>query len=131
MAGTGYRNVEPVVGTDGEKLHSRIRRTYTTLRNDWLVSVIVAHLTQHAVLFEERPDTLIAHPECNALPAPPAVDLEIDHRTIFPFVPRVIRGPRPPALMGFNTQPSCHPFGAPHRVGAMSGRLRDQGIAAP
>jgi len=56
------------------------------LTNDRLVTVIVAGLTQRPVFLEERPDTLIAHPQCDALPATPAVDLEIDHRTVFPFV---------------------------------------------
>src|SRR5262245_60796912 len=118
MAGTGYRNVEPAVGTDGERPHSRkdgdaMRRTYTTLRNDRLVTVVVADLTQRAVLFEERPDTLIAHPECDALPAPPAVDLEIDHRTVFPLVLRLIREPHPPGPHRFQYATVMPPISSP------------------
>jgi len=94
MAGTGYRTPEPAVRGRRADPHSKRRRCDRDrnpshlhhVTNDWLVTVIVADLTQGPVFLEELPDTLIAHPECDALPATPAVDLEIDHRTVFPFV---------------------------------------------
>jgi hypothetical protein len=66
--------------------HCRMRWTLDHVTNGWLVPVIVADLTQCPVLLEERPDTLIAHPQRDPFPAAPTVDLEIDHRTVFPLV---------------------------------------------
>jgi hypothetical protein len=89
MAGTGYRTVESAVGADGASPQSRKDSDAVTLyhvTNDWLVTVIVADLTQRPVFLEERPDMLIPHPQRDALSATPAVDLEIDHRTVFPLV---------------------------------------------
>src|SRR5262245_57410415 len=93
--------------------------------------VIVADLTQRAVLLEEGSDALIAHPQSDALPATPAVDLEIDHRTVFPFVRGWSRGGRVdlPLTSGYATV--VPPSFIPAPAGPIAGRLRDQWIAAP